>query len=489
MTEPTPKQLHQFILDCFNDDDLDLFCLEYFGDALHSFGSGMSRSKKALELIGYCQRRGVMDSLLAALEKEREKVYRERFATRPGKSAVPPPFDTPQPRNPKQIFVSHSTVDAELAHRLAHDLQAQGYVVFITPDSLRPGEKWGPAIDRGLDESGIFLALLTPDAVTSAWVSDETYAAIELANKNEVRLLFLDVRPCPVPRLWSRRQFLPFRSEAYEQNLKRLLDALAGKVPKPPAPVMVPPPAAAKPSQTPKAEANSFVHEKTGLEFVRIPAGEFLYGDEKKPRSLPEYWISKTPVTQAIYQRFITANPKQDEPFVNADWAKPYNWDAKKRTPPADKANHPVVLVSWYDALAFCEWAGLQLPTEEQWEKAARGTDGRSYPWGNNEPTDKLCNFNSNVGGTTAVGRYSPQGNSPYGCLDMSGNIWEWCLNKYDNPADTAIDQSNAWRVLRGGSWYSDADAVRAVCRGSALPVGRFDGRGVRVVFVRPPSQ
>jgi formylglycine-generating enzyme required for sulfatase activity len=312
MTEPTPKQLHQFILDCFNDDDLDLFCLEYFGNALHSFGSGMSRTKKALELIGYCQRRDMMNSLLTALMQEREEVYRRTF------------------------------------------------------------------VDR-------------------------------------------------------------------------------------------------------------FVDKKTGLEFVRIPAGEFLYGDEKKRIYLPEYWISKTPVTQAVYQRFITANAKDDVPFVDADWAKPYNWDVKRRTHPVDKADHPIVIVSWWDAVVFCEWAGFRLPTEEQWEKAARGTDGRSYPWGNNEPTNKLCNFNQNEGGTTSDGRYSPHGDSPYGCLDMSGNVWEWCVNKYDNPADMTIDQSNARRVVRGGSWDDDQLYARAADRSRYHPVYRLYNLCFRVVR-RSPS-
>ena len=226
--------------------------------------------------------------------------------------------------------------------------------------------------------------------------------------------------------------------------------------------------------------ANSFVHEKTGLEFVRIAAGEFLYGDDKKPLSLPEYWISKTPVTQVVYQRFIKANAKQ---------AVPRDWDKQKRTLPDGKAEHPVINVNWYDALAFCEWTGLQLPTEEQWEKAARGTDGRTYPWGDMKPTDKLCNFKGNVGGTTPVGQYSPQGDSPTGCVDMSGNVWEWCLNKYDNPEVTTIDQSDDWRVLRGGSWNYNLSRMRAAYRDFSHPVGRnFDG-GFRVVAVRPPSQ
>ena len=204
--------------------------------------------------------------------------------------------------------------------------------------------------------------------------------------------------------------------------------------------------------------------------------------------NLPEFWMSKTPVTQAVYQRFIAANPKHDVPFREEGWAKPYNWDKQRRTFPADKAEHPVVLVSWYDAVAFCEWAGLALPTEEQWEKAARGTDGRTYPWGNNEPTDKLCNFNKNVGGTTSVGDYSPQGDSPYGCVDMSGNVWEWCLNKFRTPQVTAIDQSGDPRVVRGCSWDDNQDFARAAVRFHDHPFNRYYVAGCRLVR-RSPSQ
>jgi formylglycine-generating enzyme required for sulfatase activity len=90
----------------------------------------------------------------------------------------------------------------------------------------------------------------------------------------------------------------------------------------------------------------------------------------------------RAPVTQAQYQTFIDANPNYPVPYRDESWAKPYNWDKAKRRHPVDKSNHPVVLVSWNDAQTYCQWAGVRLPTEEEWEKAARGTDGREYPWG-----------------------------------------------------------------------------------------------------------
>ncbi|MCU0485999.1 MAG: bifunctional serine/threonine-protein kinase/formylglycine-generating enzyme family protein [Anaerolineales bacterium] len=208
-----------------------------------------------------------------------------------------------------------------------------------------------------------------------------------------------------------------------------------------------------------------------GIEWVEVPAGEFLYGDNKeKQRIAQAYLIGKYPVTQAQYQKFIDANPNHPVPYGEADWAKPYNWDRQKRTRPAGKGDHPVVLVSWNDAQAFCKWANCRLPTEEEWEKAARGEDGRTYPWGNEEPDRTRANFNRNEKGTTTVGRYSPRRDSPYGCADMSGNVWEWTASKYD---------ANRY-VLRGGSWYDVPNFLRVADRLDVDPTGRDYGIGFR---------
>lgn len=212
-----------------------------------------------------------------------------------------------------------------------------------------------------------------------------------------------------------------------------------------------------------------FIHEKTGIELIRIPAGPFLYGsadsdevaiDDVKPQrmvNLREYWISRYPVTNAQYKRFLDANPDHSVPFVDDYYSKPYNWNEMQRSYPADKAEHPVVLVTWFGAKAFCDWAGLWLPSEEQWEKAARGSDGRIWPWNNELPTADHCNFNRNVGGTTPVGTYSPKADSPYGCADMAGNVWEW--------TDSRRDNSERWRMLRGGSWGEASENCRCARR------------------------
>ena len=136
------------------------------------------------------------------------------------------------------------------------------------------------------------------------------------------------------------------------------------------------------------------------------------------------------------------------------------------------KANHPVTNVSWHDAVAFCRWVGVRLPTEAEWEKAARGADGRIWPWGNQQPTDKLCNFDNTVKDTTPVGRYL-DGAGPFGVLDMAGNVWEWTSSlsksyKYDaQDGREDPDGERLSAVSRGGSFGGDARrVVRCACRG-----------------------
>ncbi|MCP4359141.1 MAG: SUMF1/EgtB/PvdO family nonheme iron enzyme [Chloroflexi bacterium] len=176
---------------------------------------------------------------------------------------------------------------------------------------------------------------------------------------------------------------------------------------------------------------------------VRIPAGEFAFGRGKKPTTVSEFWIDRTAVTNAEYKRFIAENPNYPIPYLEDKTARPYNWNPQTRSYPAGKANYPVILVSWEDAMAYTEWASKRLPTEKEWEFAARGTDGREYPWGQQPPSPERCNFFSH--GTTPVATYSPEGDSPFGCTDMCGNVWEWTLSQ----------NTHSGRVLRGGSWNS----------------------------------
>jgi serine/threonine-protein kinase len=224
--------------------------------------------------------------------------------------------------------------------------------------------------------------------------------------------------------------------------------------------------AAAAPSAEPKAEPKAGtvrVFEPDGKEMVYVPAGEFLYGEDNETRSLPGYWIDKTPVTNAEYAKFINATGHRI----------PEHWTEGK--PPTGKEEHPVVNISWQEATTYCRWAGKRLPTEEEWEKAARGVDGRIYPWGDEEPNERKCNYNRQTSDTTQVGRHSPQGDGPYGSVDMAGNVWEWINEWYDGDRN--------YRVLRGGSWISLVTNIRSTDRNKLGPAYKLRDVGFRCAY------
>ncbi|MCA9898816.1 MAG: formylglycine-generating enzyme family protein [Anaerolineales bacterium] len=217
----------------------------------------------------------------------------------------------------------------------------------------------------------------------------------------------------------------------------------------------------------PPADPNRWIHPKSGLEMVPVLAGEFLYGNEKESVYLDEFWIAKTPLTNGAYARFV----------VETGHKPPQHW--KGKTPPAKLVDHPVVYVSWEDAEAYAKWIGGALPTEQQWEKAARGTDGRSYPWG--EWRNNHCNTReTGINTTTPVGQFSPRGDSPFGCVDMSGNVWEWTAS--------LSEHGSSQRVLRGGSWRYNRSAARAAYLDYGSPAIRDFALGFRVVVRPSPS-
>ena len=235
-----------------------------------------------------------------------------------------------------------------------------------------------------------------------------------------------------------------------------------------------------------------------------IRAGEFWMGsddndaeDDEKPRHtiyLDAFHIDKYEVTNAQYKKFVDANPQWQkdripEKYHDGDYLE--HWDGNDYPP--DKGNHPVVYVSWYAAMAYAQWQGKRLPTEAEWEKAARGALlSRKYAWGPSLEANK-ANYGESVGSTTAVGTY-PE--NRYGLYDMTGNVWEWCLDEYNadfysvaprhNPiAGGTVDNIlSDWtnvksvRVLRGGSWVSDAKFVRVSDRTRFTPKITNKARG-----------
>jgi formylglycine-generating enzyme required for sulfatase activity len=226
---------------------------------------------------------------------------------------------------------------------------------------------------------------------------------------------------------------------------------------------------------------------KDGMTLLYVPAGEFTMGseeyDNEKPIhtvSVDAFWIDQTEVINATYAKCVEAgvcNPPSSTKSYTRD---SYYGDSKFD-------NYPVIYVDWNMAKTYCEWVDRRLPTEAEWEKAARGTNANIYPWGNDTPNNNLLNYNNEVGDTTEVGKY-PNGASPYGALDMAGNLWEWVADWYSDTYYQSSLSSNPfgpdsgkYRVLRGGSWSLKYDGdVRSASRYGFDPSLPFSYIGFR---------
>jgi formylglycine-generating enzyme required for sulfatase activity len=250
-------------------------------------------------------------------------------------------------------------------------------------------------------------------------------------------------------------------------------------------------------------EATEMLARWTPPGMVLIPAGPFTMGSTERSQEGPvhevwlgAFWIDRTPVINAQWAAFLAGDAWQRKDlWTEAGWKwrkgerlEPDEWEEHK-----GKRDHPVRGICWYEALAYARWAGKGLLSEAQWEKAARGGDGRRYPWGDDFDSKKCNTLESGAGDTTPVGSHSPQGDSPYGLADMAGNVWEWCCNLYVPYEYKAADgrevlEGTGSRVLRGGSFLNYGDSARSAYRNFNVPYSRYGNRGVRVGVAAPFS-
>jgi formylglycine-generating enzyme required for sulfatase activity len=423
-------------------------------------------------------------------------------------------------QSPPRIFLCHASEDKPRVRTLYRQLKAAGYQPWLDKEDLLPGQKWWPAIKRIISNTDnlVVVCLSRHSTTKRGVVQQEIKRALDVLDQMPDEAIYLipaRLEACDVPERLADLHWVDLFEEDGFEKLTQALDyelsqrsvpvqtasrATKPKIASSPEPKGTPAPAPAssrKPkitvSPAPKQAPTSQPFEP---EMIPIRAGEFLMGsDPKKDKHaekdeqpqhslyLPDYYIAKTPVTNAQYAAFVEATGHR----------LPDHW--KNGQPPPDKQEHPVVRVNWHDAVDYCRWLSettgklYRLPTEAEWEKAARGTEGLIYPWGNRWDAKRCNSGEGGIGGTTPVGAY-PQGASPYSLLVMAGNVWEWCATKWQKPYPYDVEEDE-WsanyfkgtnvRVLRGGSWYYSRDFARCAFRVRYVPGIRFSSRGCRV--------
>lgn len=435
-----------------------------------------------------------------------------------------------------KLFISYAKKDTrKLALDFADKLNAIENMSAWVDRSLRAGKSWELQIQTEIDRCDTMVVLYSPDISRHKNGEAESYVLTEIAYAKYTAkkpIIPIMAQKTAAPISLTMEHYIDFTVDGL--SLDDLVEALCFELeieakpsptPKtkppvearrnPPKPKTKPPVGAqhaapdlhAAPEIKSKLDVKSIIGDP--FEWCEVPAGDFLYGDEEefgdeqKTLSLSTFSIAKYPITYSQFQVFID----DKEGFKDARW-----WRGLAKDQSAEHgdqkwkiANHPRERVSWYDAMAFCRWLSwrvgggyaidkiaewaVRLPTEFEWEKAARGIDGRRYPWGNTLDKNKGNTRESGIKKTTPVTNY-PQGASPYGALDMSGNVWEWCLTEYSNPKQDATDEnisSDIPRVLRGGSGHGYNFVIaHAVYRNFSLPYDRSYILGLRLM--RPSS-
>ena len=398
-----------------------------------------------------------------------------------------------------KILISYRREDsADVTGRIDDRLVQQfgREAVFVDVDStpFPFGVDFRKHLDEQVAKCDVFLAVIGPD-----WVGtkdgegksrlddsrDFVRIEIESALKREIPIIPVLVRGAKIPdpeRLPASIQDLSFRhgldvrsGTDFHRDLDRLIAYLKLQIRGLSEPQAIPD-TQAKPVQ----KQTKLSTPTEPVDMVRVPKGPFLYGDEKSREMIDhDYWIDKYPVTNENYRVFIEAGGYSRQEYWSSEgwkWKRKVNIASPKfwNDAEATKPDHPVVGVSYFEAEAFAKWVGKRLPTEQEWEKAARGDDGRQYPWGEEFDKNKCNSAESGIGHTTSVTQYH-NGVSPYGCYDMAGNVWEWCADWYD--------KETGRRVIRGGSWGNfSPENLRASNRFRLSTVNRDNVLGFRLV-------
>lgn len=475
------QKIRALLTEGFDIDELRRFCFDHpsFRAVHHQLSPEMGKDKVIDRLLEHAEQTLQYDPLLAWAKELNPSRYEQHGTYWVDRPVLPPTLSSPGNLEHKaRVFLCHASEDKPQVIELYHQLKKAGYNPWLDKEDLLPGQSWRQEIEKIVrDPFNLVLVCLSHKSTTKRGVvQQEIKWALDVLDQmpeDAIYLIPARLEACQVPDRLSNLHWVDLFEPDGFVKLKQALDFEIDK---------------RKPPFEP--------------EMVLIPAGEFLMGSNpnldnntrpnEQPQHrlyLPDYFMARTPVTNTQYAVFVQA----------AKYPPPDSWPDGQF--PEERPDHPVVKVSWMDALAYCQWLTqatgrtYRLPCEAEWEKAARGNDGRIYPWGN-EWDQQRCNSKKDrksSPNTTPVGSY-PDGASPYGLLDMAGNVAEWCATIVGKlyPYDTGEDESSIVylrqggnRVLRGGSWGDDPDEVRCAARlvfTPYIPGGTSSHNGFRVV-------
>jgi len=441
------------------------------------------------------------------------------------------------------IFISYSKQNKEYARKLTDNLLSLGFDVWID-DQIEPSEEWFKRIVKGVRECAAFLVIMTPESGASRWVEREVMLADELQKPMFPILLNGDLHTCELWALFIGKQYEDTRGEKLPGD--RFYTKLALSAPR----KTESPPLQGSENTAPTDVWDGWMPkfddpassdeklEKTVTEFTKrhlarlrelkehqvanppdvshilpspfewcvVPTGEVTIRftpRAKATTSVQAFSISRYPVTNSQYQGFVDSK----DGYINPVWwdfsdkAKRWRRDNPEPQFTAFRGDQlPRTNVTWYEAMAFCDWLAGQigqkipgvpasltgsprilLPTEQQWQRAAQGDDGREYPWGNFFSADYCNTVEGNIGQPSPVTHYE-NGESPFEVLDLAGNVWEWCLSEWGT-SDINLNSEGA-RVVRGGSYNFDQTVASTMYRDRNLPDRSFNYQGFRIVFV-----
>jgi len=436
---------------------------------------------------------------------------------------------------PLRVFLCHSSGDKPVVRELYQKLSTVGWIdPWLDEEKLYPGQDWDLQIENAVEAADAVIVCLSNGSVTKeGYIQRELRFVLDIALTKPVETIFiipLRLEDCLPPRRLRAYHYVDYfpiekKEQAYQRlfvSLRKRADSLGLQM---------------KNEISVEANSNSdplySFHfpgvmndqnrmEIGGIEFVRVPAGKFVMGskddnefqvESERPQHIVDlsydYWMEKFILTNRQFAEFIkatnhetTADKEGGYYPKEGKFTKGVNW--KHPTDPKDKweekQDHPVVQVSWDDAMGYCKWFNetykselgdllLHLPTEAEWEKAARGAYGNEWPWGNAFDSNKCNSIEGMKGGTTPVGAYSSLGgDSPYGCADMVGNVSEWTHSffaeyPYDAKDGREDESRRNGRIPRGGSFDHSRNSSRCAFRlYNVSPDGRGHTLGFRLV-------